>query len=141
MKMHTAPMELDWSALGRNIREHRTALGLTQTQLAEAAGVAVSTVQNFEAGRESKRVPPSLTKIERALGWATGSSSDILNGGPGPVRVSSNGEGFVIAKVPEEDLHQAVTNAAIAVTDNLTAREIRELSKRVMEELKQRGLL
>lgn len=56
--------------LGRRVAEHRVALDLTQTQLADAAGVARSTVQRIEGGESIQLV--SLVKLLRALGRLDG---------------------------------------------------------------------
>lgn len=76
-----SPMGRDWARLARTIEDARKAKGLTQVGLAEAAAVSESTIQNLESDKERKHVPASLYKVERALGWATGSGEAILNGG------------------------------------------------------------
>lgn len=85
----------------------------------------------------------SYAKIDKALSWAPGSSVDILGGADGPIAIESSsiGGGFVLASVPDDELKGAVTNAIVAVSDTLTAREIRDISERVLEELRQKGLL
>ncbi len=40
----------DVSALGRLLRQHRQALGLTQAELAERAGVSIDSIGNLERG-------------------------------------------------------------------------------------------
>jgi DNA-binding XRE family transcriptional regulator len=60
----------DWSRVSGAVIDRRSELGLTQTDLARAAGVGMRTIQNLEAG---KRLQPIIrTKIERALGWEPG---------------------------------------------------------------------
>lgn len=54
---------------------------MTQLELAERAGVSESTIQNLEAGRQYTRRPPSLSRVEAALGWAPGSADIVLDGG------------------------------------------------------------
>ena len=49
-------MPFDQKAIGRAVRQLRTAAGLTQAELAERAGIAFETVSRVESGRE----PPSL---------------------------------------------------------------------------------
>jgi transcriptional regulator with XRE-family HTH domain len=46
------------------VRPARTALGMTQVELARSAGVSLPTVQNIEGGRAN----PSLTTLEAVLG-------------------------------------------------------------------------
>lgn len=74
-------MSRDWVRLGHAIEAARDAKGMTQVALASAADISESTVQNLESGVERKRQPPSLKKVEVALGWAPGSAESILSGG------------------------------------------------------------
>ncbi|MEV6803176.1 helix-turn-helix transcriptional regulator [Streptomyces sp. NPDC051132] len=69
-----------WLRLGRTIREHREAAGLSRRALAEIAGVSEKSIQVTEEGRVPRgRMPQSLPAIERALGWMPGSHLNILN--------------------------------------------------------------
>jgi transcriptional regulator with XRE-family HTH domain len=70
----------DWARLAEAIRARRNTLRLSQRELAKSAGVTPTTVRNLEGGRDFKRVPPSLTSVEKALGWDFGSADAILNG-------------------------------------------------------------
>lgn len=72
---------LHWAALATAIRAAREARGLTQTQLAERAGVSEGSIQNLEAGKPRNRMPKTLSEIEPHLGWAAGSGRLILSGG------------------------------------------------------------
>ncbi|MER7151207.1 helix-turn-helix domain-containing protein [Streptomyces lydicus] len=74
-------MGRDWKRLAEAIKDARQALRLTQVDLASAAGVSESTVQNLEAGESRVRIPTSLPKIERALNWREGSAHAVLGGG------------------------------------------------------------
>lgn len=71
----------DWKHLADTIEAARETRNLTQVALAEKAGVSESTIQNLESGRERTRVPASLYRVERALGWAPGSGERVLEGG------------------------------------------------------------
>lgn len=70
----------DWTRLGRAIRNTREERGLTQDALAKAAGVARQTLRSLEAGEDRTRIPPSLKKIEAALGWPSGHAMRVLEG-------------------------------------------------------------
>lgn len=74
-------VEYDWPHLAAAIRQRRDELGMTQQQVAEDAEVSTMTVRNLEAGRAYTRLPPSLSSVERALGWQHGSARAILAGG------------------------------------------------------------
>ncbi|MBQ1165330.1 hypothetical protein KBZ21_45900, partial [Streptomyces sp. A73] len=73
-----------------------------------------------------------------------GSCQDILDGGK-PVPVEPLDDSHVVAVVPVEEregvARQAVERASIAVTDGLTAKQIRALSDQVVAKLKERGIL
>jgi DNA-binding XRE family transcriptional regulator len=125
--------------LAAHAAKRRAALGMTKAAVAAAVGVSINTYHRLETGGQIRDV--TYAKVETVLGWAPGSCRDILNGAPGPVLVEHAVDGVAYAKVPAEDLRQAVTNAVVAVADNLTAAEIREVSRRTMEELKRRGLI
>ncbi|MEE4419616.1 helix-turn-helix domain-containing protein [Streptomyces bugieae] len=86
-------MPRDWTALATAIRERRQALRLTQVDLAHAAGVSESTVQNLEAGGSRTRIPTSLSKIEVALGWVEGGAIDVLEGGEPALAASGDDQG------------------------------------------------
>ncbi|MEW1895973.1 helix-turn-helix domain-containing protein [Streptomyces albidoflavus] len=73
-------MTRDWTRLASAIEGRRREIGFTQVDLAEAAGVSESTVQNLESGVARRRLPSSLPRIEIALGWETGSGEAVLDG-------------------------------------------------------------
>lgn len=66
------------------ILERRTALGLSQAQLAEKSGVSQVTIQHLESGRNS--TSKKLLDIARALGV----TAEWLASGEGPRREASN---------------------------------------------------
>jgi hypothetical protein len=81
-------MSLDWARLATAIRRaresRRTPDGshMTQQQLAVAASVSESTIQNLEDPAHTyTRRPTTLPRVEAALGWMPGSVDAILVGG------------------------------------------------------------
>lgn len=62
--MHDRAIEPSW---GEQVRQRRRALGLTQTEVAELAQVAVRTVHAVEAGKATLRLD-ALLAVLRALG-------------------------------------------------------------------------
>lgn len=70
-----------WAKLGKRLREDREAEGYSRKALAEKAGVSEKSIQIAEEGRVPRgRMPQSLARIERALGWLPGSHLNILAG-------------------------------------------------------------
>jgi transcriptional regulator with XRE-family HTH domain len=65
--------------IGKRIRYHRAAAGLTQKQLADRVGFARTSVANIEAGRHDPPVTRLLT-IANALGV---SAADLMEAGDG----------------------------------------------------------
>ena len=59
-------MDIDYKALGRRIKEARTAAEITQEALAEMAGISLPHVSNIETGN-TKVSLPTLVKIANAL--------------------------------------------------------------------------
>lgn len=77
--------QLDQERVAETVRVRRGELGLTQQQVAEAAGVDTATISSLE---RAERWPwaRNRTRIEGALGWQPGSLEAIGRGGqPTPV--------------------------------------------------------
>lgn len=55
------------SGIGSRLRRVRRSQDVTQTQLAQRSGVAVSTIVRIEKGRESPRIE-TIFKLAQALG-------------------------------------------------------------------------
>jgi y4mF family transcriptional regulator len=55
------------SDLGKQIKERRDTLGITQPDLAEMAGVNINTIYNIESGRGNPTIK-KLSKILEILG-------------------------------------------------------------------------
>lgn len=126
--------------LGKLMAQRRMELNMSKRATSEAAGISINTYQRIEEGRPVRDV--TYAKIENILGWAAGSVHEILDGATEPVLIErSPVRGLVRSKVPEADLEGAVTSAFVAVSDTLTGAEIRDLSRRVLDELKRRGIV
>lgn len=129
-----------WELLADLVRTARDVLGMTsQGQLAEAAGVAVGTVQRLEGGKPYPRLPNRTPAIERALYWPAGTVRKIIEGEISlpPVQAipapSSNGENSDAAREALEmarTLHPEDEQAyrdALAAARSLSRAEKRRL--------------
>ena len=72
------------TGVGTQLRKLRLESGMTQAQLAEAAGVADATVSRIERGR----LTPSVDLVERLAGALRRPASDLLNRSKEPKRRS-----------------------------------------------------
>jgi DNA-binding SARP family transcriptional activator/DNA-binding XRE family transcriptional regulator len=57
-----------WVLFGALLRGHRRRVGLSQRELAERAGLSLTTVRDLEQGRTRQPQPPSLRALAAALG-------------------------------------------------------------------------
>lgn len=134
----------DESALQRLatlVIQRRSSLGMNKIDVARAAQIQINTYSKVEEGKSVRAV--TYGKIEPVIGWARGSCLDILRGAAGATLVEPGPAGIAVSPVREGDLAAdvaaAVQDAAVSVSDTLTAAEIRELKRRVVEELEKRG--
>lgn len=140
MSHMTANTPRDLLRLAAAAKARRRDLGLTIAAVAEAATMSKDTYKRVEAGLPIR--DSSYTKVDRTLNWAPGSSVAILEGAENAIAVGSTvGSGITLASIPDDEVKGVVTNVIVAVSDTLTAREIREISDRVLEELRQRSMI
>lgn len=134
----------DLERLAHLVRQRRLELGLGIEPAARLAGMSKDTWKKVEAARDDLRAT-SYTGIERALRWAPGSCTRVLEGGePVPVAASSAGGDAGIAVIPKEELRRqvgdSVNSAAIGFKGDLTADQILDLNRLVLDELHKRGV-
>ena len=71
---------MDKKTIGRRIKDRRLALNMTQSDIANAVGVAISTVQRYEAGTIERIKLPVIESIARVIGvnadWLIGKTED-----------------------------------------------------------------
>lgn len=139
-------MTRDWPQLAAAIKRRRAVLGLTQRQLALAAGVTSTTVRNLEGGREPSRMPPSIHGVENALGWELGSAQAVLQGGQPTMRQGALlgagiGDSGIAYELHVSDLQGAARNGILATIPHATAAEILAAERRIIEILRENGKL
>lgn len=144
MKRMTAAPDANLERLAALVQQRRLDLRLGIEPAAKLAEMSKDTWKRVEVGLKVR--PTSYTGMEAALQWAVGSCQRILKGEEPiisePVEPGSDTR---IAQIPKSVLERAVgdavTSAAIATKGSLTGDEILELNERVLEELKQRGVI
>lgn len=137
--------ERDHERLAKLARSRRAELGLALNDAnAKAGELSNRTWQRVEKGLEIRET--NYVKIDRLLQWAPGSCLGILEGGD-PVPVSEAGGGPNAQKSPapreaaEGEARDVVQLALIATAKGTTAEEIRAMSERVVQDLRDRGLI
>lgn len=128
-----------WARLARAIREARGHHGWTQAELADRAAVSLAAVGAAEkATVPERRMPPTLAKLGRALGWPPGTVEAVLDGGEPPGGwVDASSQGQVDARIFES----AMRNAMVTAADGVTASEIRAAVNIAMDELRRHGVI
>ena len=139
--------ERDYERLARLAKRRRAELGLAlNDKNAKAGGLSNRTWQRVEKGLEIRET--NYVKIDGLLQWAPGSCLKVLEGGA-PVLVSdmADVDAASVQKSPipqeviDEEARGVVQLALIATTKGTTAEEIREISERVVRDLRERGLI
>ena len=74
--MGRIPCEVYYYRIGSSIRRNRQEKGLTQEELAEAAGLSLKLVQKIEAGQKGFRME-TVIRIVETLGISLGSLADM----------------------------------------------------------------
>jgi hypothetical protein len=139
--------ERDYERLAAIARRRRAELGLALNDAnAKAAGMSNRTWQRVEKGLAIRET--NYVKIDGVLQWAPGSSLQVLEGGePVPVSDMADADAASVQKSPvpqeviDEEVRDVVQLALIATTKGTTAEEIREISDRVVRDLRERGLV
>ena len=123
------------------VHQRRTELKLGVEPAAKAAGISKDTWKRVEAGQ--KVWDRSFAGIETALGWEPGTCRTVLDGqDPALNTPEPDAE---VTKIPKDELKRlvgdAVQSAAIATKGSLTGDEILKLNERVLQELRDRGVI
>ena len=139
--------ERDYERLAQIARRRRAELGLAlNDKNAKAGGLSNRTWQRVEKGLEIRET--NYVKIDGLMRWAPGSSLRVLEGGePIPVSDMADADAASVQKSPlpqevvDEEVRDTVQLALIATAKGTTAEEIREMSERVVRDLRERGLI
>lgn len=134
----------DLQRLARVVTERRLELRLGIQPAAAQAGMSKDTWKRVEAGQVVRAT--TYTAMDRALGWAAGSCRRVIEGGdPVAVEGVAGSPGVQKSPIPPEALEgqarDVVQLALIATAKGTTADEIREMSERVVRDLRERGLI
>lgn len=138
--MATRPDASALKRLADHVKARRAELRMHKIDVVREAGLTPITYYKIENGDPVRET--TYAKIEPVLRWAVGSCLAVLGGGEPTLAEPMGASGAYYSPVTPGDLEhrvgQAVTNAAIAVTD-LPAPQIRALKQAVVDELLGRG--
>jgi transcriptional regulator with XRE-family HTH domain len=71
---------MSWEKVGIAVRDRRTALGMTQSEVSERGGPSVETLRAIENNRAGRLSPRMRRALERVLEWKPGGIDAILAG-------------------------------------------------------------
>lgn len=129
-------MTSDYDRLAEQARARRAELALPLNDAnAKAGGISKHTWQRIEKGLPIRET--NYVKIDGLMRWAPGSCLQIIRGGdPLPANAVQGSRGDAVGEARD-----AVQLALITTAKGTTAEEIREMSDRVVQELRERGLI
>jgi hypothetical protein len=135
----------DYERLAARARKRRKDLGIAlNDDNAKQGGVSKGTWSRVEKGLPIRDT--NYKKIDGLMQWAVGSCIDVLDGGePIPVDQVEAAPDVQKSPLPPEVLDrerlETVQLALIATAKGTPAEEIREMSERVVRDLRERGLI
>lgn len=134
----------DLERLATLVQKRRTELRLGIEPAAKLGGISKDTWKRVEAGQ--KVWDRSYAGVDTALQWASGSCLRVLAGHDPVVNEDlPHADSVKVADVPKTELARlvgnAVQHAAIATKGSLTGDEILELNRRVLDELREQGVI
>ncbi|MFI8191452.1 hypothetical protein ACIF8T_21955 [Streptomyces sp. NPDC085946] len=135
----------DYERLANLARRRRAELGLALNDAnAKAGGLSNRTWQRVEKGLEIRET--NYVKIDGLLQWAPGSCLKVLDGGdPVPIGDVAGAPDVQKSPMPRDALdakaRDVVQLALIATAKGTSAEEIREMSERVVRDLRERGII
>ncbi|NUO42445.1 MAG: helix-turn-helix transcriptional regulator [Streptomyces sp.] len=133
----------DLDRLAKHVKAHRMELFTSRKAAADAAGISKDTWQKVEEGQDVRE--STYAKVDRALGWATGSCVAIAEGGE-PALID-NPAGTAQSAAPAgrslsaEELRRAAFEAARAKLPNAPIGDIDAFGDELVEVLRRAGLV
>jgi hypothetical protein len=141
----TTDPAFDFPRLAELARKRRAELGLALTDHnAKRGDISKHTWQRVEKAMPIRQT--NYVKIDRMLLWGPGSCIRVLEGGdPWLPRNDAEVRGAQNAPAAQEDVEgrarDVVQLAIIATAKGTTAEQIREISDRVVQDLRERGII
>jgi transcriptional regulator with XRE-family HTH domain len=77
-------LKAQWTRVGDAVKDRRLALGWTQQEAADRAGVSLATWRLIELAGRERFQELTLRGLVRGLGWPVGSIERLRAGGPAP---------------------------------------------------------
>lgn len=140
----------DLARLAKYVKTRRLERFTSRKAAADAAGISKDTWLRVENGHDVRET--SYAAVDRALGWATGSCVAIAEGGepvPADYVEGESGAAAVAVRPPsawagasaEEIVRKAIADGALVAAPGLQLGEMKELTERVVEALREEGVL
>lgn len=137
----TTPGHADRLRLAKLVIHRRRELGWHKVDAAKAASLTHTTYMRVENAQPVRDV--TYAAIEKAFGWAPGACHAILDGlEEAPLAGDiSKGARFAPAVNVDETARKAIRDAVIAVTPETSAGKTAELEQRIVDMLRERGVI
>lgn len=129
----------DLDRLAKYVRAHRHERYPSRDAAADVAGITRNTWKKVEEGQEVRE--STYIKIEKALGWAAGSSENVADGREPILASQGGGSGLAGGTAPlsAETVRQAAWKAARAKMPTAPVGDIEAFSEELVEVLRRAG--
>ena len=128
----------DLHRLAKYVRAHRLEQFSSRDAAATAAGVSKNTWKRVEEGEGVWE--KTYAKIEKVLGWGTGSCLQIAEGGE-PLLVGGTPSTATAPRLSEDALRKAAYEAAMTKLPDASIGAVREFADELVEVLRRAGEL
>ncbi|MFF8997079.1 hypothetical protein ACF1GW_30905 [Streptomyces achromogenes] len=130
----------DLDRLAKHVKAHRLELYPSRLAAARAAGISKDTWQRVEEGEEVRE--STYAKVDRALGWVTGSCVAIADGGePAFIGESTTSSSGADAKLTPEEAHKLAWDAARETLPTAPIGELDAFVEGLVERLRRAGIV
>ncbi|MCZ4602985.1 helix-turn-helix transcriptional regulator [Streptomyces sp. Lzd4kr] len=128
----------DLERLAKSVKAHRLELYPSRLAAAQAAGISKDTWRKVEEGHADVR-DSTYAKVEKALGWATGSCTLIAEGHSPVLAGDTEHPAEATPRPSEDDVRRAAFDAATTKLPNAPIGDVQAFTDELVKVLRRLG--
>jgi hypothetical protein len=127
----------DLGRLAKSVKAHRLELYPSRLAAAQAAGISKDTWHKVEEGQDVR--DSTYTKVDKALGWVTGSCMLIAEGGSPVLAGDMEHPAEAAPRPSEDDVRRAAFDAATTTLPNAPIGDVQAFADELVKVLRRLG--